>query len=244
MQKKFAFKIAIIVGLILLLCVPLGMIDSVVSERSGFRYQVELDIANTWTGDQLITGPVLTMPYQVRFEEKVYDKEQRKYRTKISTRWEKTYFVPQELSVDGEVMTEKRWRGIYSVPVFTGQFSIKGQFAQKDFDDFKAQTRGFADWGKPDLNLAIQDVRGISAGPTLVWNGEAAGFESSTDLPKLGEGIHAELPKPEAGDELTFSIDLELRGSRSLQIAPTSNETTVKSSPPGPIRSLLAAFFR
>ena len=70
MQKKFAFKIAIIVGLILFLLVPLGMIDSVVSERSGFRYQVELDIANTWTGDQLITGPVLTMPYQVRFRRK------------------------------------------------------------------------------------------------------------------------------------------------------------------------------
>jgi len=236
MQKKLILKILVIAALILLLLVPLGMINGVIFERSGYRYQVEQDIANTWTGNQQIIGPVLSIPYEIRYEEKLWDKEREKYEIKEKTRWQTTHFIPQDLAIAADVATEKRSRGIYSVPVYTGHFTIDGEFSSQSLEKFRKEVRGFIKWGKPRFSLAIQDVRGIGANPKLLWDGESVSFDPGSSFPNLAEGIHATLPAPQADGQLRFALELELRGSRSLQIAPTSKDaaTVLSSSWPHP----------
>lgn len=236
MQKKLVLKILVITGLILFLLVPLAMIDGVIMERSGYRYQVEQDIADTWTGNQQIIGPVLSMPYEIKYEEKLWDKEKEQYQIKEKTRWETTHFIPQNLSIVADIATEKRSRGIYTVPVYTGRFTIDGDFSSRSLEKFRKAMRGFTQWGAPRFSLAIQDVRGIGANPKLLWAGESVSFDPGSSIPNLAEGIHAILPAPQADGQLRFALELELRGSRSLQIAPTSKDTAtlLRSSWPHP----------
>ena len=236
MQKKLILKILIITGLVLLLLVPLGLISGVIIERSGYRYQVEHDIANSWTGDQQILGPVLSVPYEVEYVEKLWDKERKKYDTKRKTRWETTHFIPQNLSIAADVATENRSRGIYSVPVYTGRFTIDGSFSSRTLQEFRNGVQGFTKWGKPRFSLAIRDVRGIGVNPELLWGDQAVSFEPGSSIPNLADGIHAVVPVLEDSGNLRFALELELRGSRSLQLSPTSKDaaTALRSSWPHP----------
>lgn len=236
MQKKLVLKILVISALIVFLLLPIGMINGVIMERSGFRYQVEQDIADTWTGIQQVIGPVLSIPYEIKYEEKLWDKEREEYQIKEKTRWETTHFIPENLSIVADIATEKRSRGIYSVPVYTGHFTVDGDFAPQSLEKFRKRVRGFVKWGTPRFSAAIQDVRGIGANPKLIWDDETISFEPGSAIPNLTEGIHAVLPVPEAGDQLRFALALELRGSRSLQIGPTAKDaaTRLRSAWPHP----------
>lgn len=236
MQKKLVLKIVVIAALILFLLIPLSMIGGVIQERSGYRYQVEQDIANTWTGSQLVIGPILSVPYEIKYEEKLWDKKREEYQIKEKTRWEMAHFISQRLSIDGDITTEMRSRGIYGVPVYTSHFTVEGDFSAHTLEEFRKEARGFIKWGKPRFSLTIQDVRGIGANPRLVWNDEIASFDPGSSIPNLPEGIHALLPAPEADGHLRFVLELELRGSRSLQIAPISKDATtqLRSSWPHP----------
>src|SRR5262245_42586554 len=52
--------------LILLMLIPLTMISDLVNERSNRRYEVETQIAEQWGGYQVVSGPVLMIPYVTR----------------------------------------------------------------------------------------------------------------------------------------------------------------------------------
>ena len=228
MQTRLAIKIAIVAALIVFLLIPLSMIRGVIDERAGYRHHVERDIANTWTGSQLVLGPVLSLPYQLKHEEKIWDEQRARYEIKETLRWEAVHLIAERLSIAAVVATEKRSRGIYSVPVYTAQLSVDGTFSVDALRQFHTETRGFVKWGGPQLSLAIADVRGIGLNPRLIWNGEALDFSPASVIPNLSGGIHADLPALEDQSDLPFSIEFELRGSRQLQIAPVAKDATAR----------------
>src|SRR5437763_1028898 len=63
-RRLFLFlKIASICVLIGLLHIPLGLTRSVLSERQGYQAAAIDEIAGIWGRRQLVTGPVLVIPY-------------------------------------------------------------------------------------------------------------------------------------------------------------------------------------
>ena len=233
MQIGLGIKVAVITVLMFLLLVPLQMIHGVISERSNYRYNVEQDIADSWTGSQLLVGPVLLLPYQIEYDEQIWNKETKEYESQTKLRWQTAHFIPEYLSINANVITEKRWRGIYGVPVYTGEFAIEGGFSVTLIREMQNGTQGFKQWGLPKLGVHIQDVRGIGVNPTLFWNEEERKFHPGTGLPNLASGIHAVLPKlgDDDLDQLDFKLQLNLRGSRRLLMAPTAKDvvTNVRS---------------
>ena len=234
MRNKFFLKIALIGGLIVLLMLPLGMIRGVVHERSSYRFQVEQDIANTWTGEQLLAGPLLSVPYSVRYKEKQWNKETEKYDIIEKTRWSQATFMPEKLTIGADIGTEYRSRGIYNVPVYAGQFKLDGQFSRVAIDEYRRQIKGFSKWGLPRLSLAIDDVRGIGSNPSLTWSNESVEFDPGTAVDGLDDGIQGRLPALPTSGEMPFSIELELRGSRHLRIAPIARDARVSLQSPWP----------
>src|SRR5690606_3478955 len=110
----------------LLLLIPLGMIEGKVDERKGYRDSVERDISESWTGSQTLRGPVLVVPYEEKTRSRVWDKELEKYVEQENTQQGKLYFFPRQLDIAADVQTEKRYRGIYGVPVYVSALGMTG----------------------------------------------------------------------------------------------------------------------
>ncbi|MEM7282873.1 MAG: cell envelope integrity protein CreD [Pseudomonadota bacterium] len=244
MQYSLIIKIGLLAVVGLLLLIPLEMIFGVVSERSSYRLQVEREIAQSWTGTQILSGPILVLPYEVEYDVEFWDKNLEEYVTQKKSQWEEAYIVPEMLTIDSSVATEKRWRGLYGVPVYTGEFSLIGQIDPNTFLEVSSSVEGFKTSGTPSLSIHVQDVRGIGLNPKLIWQGETLGFESGTTLNHLPSGIHAVLPElgSTQGQAIKFEISMELRGSRQLMLVPTGENSRVTVSSPWPHPSFTGKF--
>lgn len=81
------------------------------------------------------------------------------------------------------------------------------------------------------LNLGISDLRGISEQITVDWGKETLQFNPG--LPSdfiLSSGVSSVLPqhqKLQAGDSIEFSIQLQLKGSESIQFSPFGKTTQI-----------------
>ena len=81
------------------------------------------------------------------------------------------------------------------------------------------------------LNLGIADLRGISEQITVDWGKETLQFNPG--LPSdfiLSSGVSSVLPqhqKLQAGDSIEFSIQLQLKGSESIQFSPFGKTTQI-----------------
>ena len=227
MRNRLLVKIAVIGGLTVLLLIPLAMIDGVIRERGNYRHSAVLDIAASYTGEQVLIGPLLAVPYQVEFEVTHWNKERTAYETRQKTRWETTYFMPATLRIDAAIEAEERQRGIYTVPVYTSDVGLTGAFSADEFRRFESDTQGFKRWGDPQLTVSIRDVRGIGTDPSLTINDETLQFAPGNAIPALGDGIQARLARDALVKDIAFELSLGLRGSQSLSVAPIARDARV-----------------
>src|SRR5690606_33957541 len=118
MSRTLTFKLGAIGLLILLLLIDLLMIGGVVDERLSLRNQGLQDIARSSSEAQKITGPLLVVPYRKRVRTwKTHDKTGERYMVE-SQREGRLYFLPDRLSLDGDLGTELRKRGIYEARLY------------------------------------------------------------------------------------------------------------------------------
>lgn len=232
LQNSIFVKLGVVCGLVIMLLIPLSMIRGVVLERSGYRALVVQDIAATWTGEQLLVGPIINLPYQVRYQERRWNKHTEAYEHVEKLRWESASLMPETLNIVGSIPVEKRFRGIYGVPVYAASLQISGSFAAADVAAIRAATKGFEKFGNGEFALAVGDVRGIDAVPSLDWNGQPVSFVPGSGMRGIGEGIHAPLTVDELKAPMQFSMHLQLRGSTALRFAPLAGSVSVKLDSP------------
>src|SRR5215207_8963888 len=130
-RRQFLFfKIAGICLLIVLLHVPLGLTRGILKERQGYQAQATETIAAVWGRQQLVMGPVLAVPYVYKTQairsKVVAGKVAQVEETVLSPAM--AYFLPEVLSVDGDVIPEVRRRGIYETVVFSTKLNMTGYF--------------------------------------------------------------------------------------------------------------------
>lgn len=229
MQKYVGFKILFIGIVTLTLMILLALIDGLISERSQYRYQVENEIADTWSGTQTVIGPVLAVPYQVRRSEQVWDEQEKQYRAQVIDSWYTQYVMPEQLNVDSKTQTEERSRGIYSVPVYTSELALNGNFTGFSLNQHRQEMGEVVAVGSPFLVLSVTDLRGLGSSPNINWQESTIHFEPGTQMTGLSSGMHAKLPEitdPEAF-AADFSVTFQLRGSQSLQLVAVGNQTVV-----------------
>lgn len=226
-------KIGGIVLLIALLHLPLAMTHGVLRERLGYQRQANEEIADRWGRAQLVTGPVLAVPYGYRAKVT---------RTKLvgdravsvdEIDWvgATAYFLPEALEVEGNVEPEVRHRGIYDTVVFTTKLRLAGAFQP----DFGAAGIGAEriDWEKARVLFGVSDLHGLrTVGPLRVGAKEAA-FESTgatldeiLPLAAKADGMIV------AGGRLEFALDVVLQGSERLEIAPLGKTTRARLASP------------
>ena len=228
MKNFLGKKVLVILVLAALLMIPLSLIEGVVNERSAYRDEARYSIAQSWSDEQTILGPLLVVPYKETVESRVWNEKLQRYEIEVETLDRIFLLAPEVLTIDGEVTTETRSRGIYEVPIYYSQLAVSGRFDLSKVADFAQTLEHKIDWQPAYLSVAISDVRGVEVQPSLNWRGQAIEFVSDTGIQDMHSGMHAPLGQLQADKAVAdFDFDLKLHGMERLAFSPMGKSTKV-----------------
>lgn len=221
-SKAIMWKIFTITSLILALLIPLNMINGVIVERQLSKARVVQEIAQTWAGEQNIIGPILAIPYKVVAS------------TAESTQIVRqvAYILPQQYQVFGTLNPDVRHRGIYESNVYTSDVGIQGSFNTSLLDELKIAKDNIL-WSEAQVVVGISSIKGINSRSDLKWQGKT--IELLPGLNKasfLGTGLSAPVPVAVGQTNVPFQMNLSLRGSQSLTVAPIGKQNNIKLKSP------------
>lgn len=227
MQKKLFFKLVIVAALMLAIGITLAMIGETISSRAQYRQEAVNSIATESVGTQLLSGPVVVLPYSALTTD---DKGN------VKSTAGRLYAFPGQLEVKGALDTDRRYRGLHQVLVYSGQYMVRGDIRVPGIDEAQRrhpQARIVAE--APYLALHVRDVRGIRQVPTLKWDGSPVKFRQGSRLQAFGSGVHAPLPAATAGgSSAVFEFALGLDGIERQDFMPLGAENVVTLSSPWP----------
>lgn len=183
-RESISLKIFSIGILVLLLLIPTAWIQSLIEERQQRAQTVADDISDTWSGEQVLLGPVLVVP--VIKKESVVDEEQG---LQIREFEELAFFLPETLDARSEVKPTRLHRGIFEAAVYESQTVLRARFGAIEFAALDIPENSVL-WNKSYLIIGISDLRGVSTNPTIKWNGQALEGEP-TDNIGLSVGLPA-----------------------------------------------------
>lgn len=231
---SITLKLVVVAVLALLLLIPAAMIESLIRERSGTQQAAISEISASWSGPQVVTGPVLVVPYT------------RVLRSSDGTAVETTdyaFFLPEALSVEGQLAPETRYRGIYEAVVYQATARIEGTFARPDFGDWSIAP-GQIRWSEAALVIGLSDLRGINERLAVDWSGTTVPFDPGVGPSEVvPSGALARIPlAADATAPLAFAINLDLNGSVAFQVTPVGRTTEVALTSPWPHPSFVGAF--
>ncbi len=205
---------------ILILMIPSSMISGLIYERQELRNDAQNEITEKWGGEQTLGALVLTVPYitEVKYENGTKGSE---------TRY--AHFLPDELLVDGKIIPEKRYRGIYVVMLYQSKLTIKGKFNLLKPELLKIPMEQLQ-FNNAFFNAGITDMKGINESVQLELNGKKIPFQPGVESHDLfSSGISA----PVSVDPdlvYTFQFTLDLNGSKYLHFLPLGKVTSVNLS--------------
>lgn len=232
---SLAVKLLTIGFLILLLLIPLAMVRSLVAERQGRSATAAAEVAASWGGEQTLGGPVLTVPYRVRWQ----DGEGKTVETT-----QLAHFLPERLHVAGELRPERRQRGIFETVVYRSELRVSGAFRQPDFSGWGIAANDVF-WDQATVSFGVPDPRGIRQGVVLRWGNRDVQLEPGAGEARLWTaGLGAAVPglgTAEAGS-IPFSLAIGLNGSGRFEVLPFGKETVVRLRSSWPHPSFAGAF--
>lgn len=222
-KNSVTMKLITVTVLMLLLLIPTSMIKSIINEREQLNNEAISEVSSKWAEEQVINGPILTIP--VIYEYELDDK------THLTTKyWQ---ILPENLNINGTVDPKKLKRGIYEVVVYESKLNVSGDFTfgySPDQNNLKEIL-----YNQAFLTVGISDLRGIKNEIALSWGNKQlevkpgsrindliySGF--TVDLPELGNQINK---------SVAFNFSLDLQGSKNLFFTPLGSTTKVALSSP------------
>lgn len=212
--KRPIVTVGSVLAILLALQVPISMIRGLIDERRQTREEARAEVTATWGGPQSLVGPRLVVPFTREGD----DTDPQRSGTAT--------FLPVELSVDGDVLAEPLRRGLFTIPAYRASLRLEGSFDELDPGGLGLDSSELL-WDEARLVLEMPEPRGLGAGSTLSWDGEAIPIlPGSEHVDPTRAGVHARVPM--GGNEgASFRLDLELKGSGELRFAPFGETTGV-----------------
>ncbi|WP_271272540.1 cell envelope integrity protein CreD [Aliamphritea hakodatensis] len=229
MTKRLAQKILALALLGILLWIPLLLEQDVIYERIGYRDQVIRDIATTFTGEQVVTGPMVIIPWSLSYQAKIWDDKTKSYQLTDKKRSGRYLLLPEQLNSEAVVSTSTRQRGIYEVPVYKTRLDMQGRFSNAGLLSHQKQLeeeyQGTLSWGKATLSVMVSDMRGIVDEPSVQWQQQSLNIQPGSQLASHTQGVHGAIPAFSASltQSVDFSVAMQIRGMERLLLTPVGD---------------------
>jgi inner membrane protein len=216
LSRSTSVKAASLTVIALLLLIPLGLLDNLVTQRVTQRAAAVQSVARGWGDRQWLSGPIIAIPVTTDSD---------------PTHPRDWYVLPDklDLAVDLQVQETPRAVGSYAVPVYVARVHASGEFDVAR--EIERLTRG----GTPlrihvdqaRLLLPVNDPRGLrnlnSATRDFQNFEPAAGFPIPTLAAPLDAGTNL------SSGPHTFDLTFDVAGTQSLQFLPLARTIQVRS---------------
>ncbi len=226
MRPNLLLKMLTIAGLLMLLVIPLLMIQGKVRDRSNEAWQVKQQIARQVSGEQQISGPVVvTQRVRKQLVERT-DCRRGESCTVVEKRTVLESQIPDSLTMNGQLQTQMRYRGIYGTPVYRSLLHLEAVFPA-NWQRVK-QPDQVVSSRPPLLVLQISDLRGLVERPQVLVNDVPQPLVETELLPAgLGANAVAVTLPTELTGAFTVKVRLNLNGTESLAALPLAKETRI-----------------
>jgi inner membrane protein len=233
MSHPLLARSAVVLVLIVLLLVPVQMIRRVIDERAARRSSAIAEVASTWGSAQTLIGPVLIVPFNVERKESWVEPSPAgtsatgvtRERTRIFV--ERATFLPDTLKVEGRLVPERRWRGIFEVILYRAELTLSGTMPTPDLAALGVPPEAVL-WKDAIFSVGLSDTRGIREEVRLLWDEATVPFRAGSGFASFApSGIQAPLAGLEApaSRSHTFSFSVNLQGAESFAVAPLGAST-------------------
>lgn len=214
-------KVLGIGALALLMLIPLTQADGLVRERQAMRATAIQRVAEGWGGAQGIGGFVLAVPSAVP----VRDGEQRVTGMRDSTH----IVLADELDATSDLSVSKRRSGMYEVPVYTGDITLRGRFLPDDIARAAAESGATLRPERAELRLLIADTRGLQGITSATVDGHPVRLASSSARMGPYNVLAVPLPiEPGRTAPIDFVLSLRIAGTESFATLPLARSSTVR----------------
>jgi len=218
LKDSKSLKAIIITILLLIMLIPSSMVTDLIYERRSRLQEAESNIFNTWSREQLLSGPILTIPYE-EFET---------INKKTIKRIKYAYLLTKQLDIKGDIKTKKLSRGIFEVPVYESSLYVSGNFDLASLNKLNIKDEHFL-WNRAFVTLGFSDTRGIMKENPLLWNKEELSFEPGSKISEIiSTGVTYNVPITKHEKNYDFKFQLDLKGSKNLSFVPSGKNTHIE----------------
>jgi inner membrane protein len=228
----FKLFLAIVVGLVL--TIPLFSIWLLVYDRQSQSQEATASITAGWGATQVISGPVLVIPYRATATETVVQNGQSVTRSNQVIR--ELTLAPEAAEVVTDVRPQVRKRSIYEAVVYDARNSGKARFAFPADLARAGVDPSQMDLTRAELRFSVSDPRGLGANPRVIADGQPLRLQPGAGSGG-GRGFFAWIDATTLPSKpLSVDFAYDLRGNESLSLAPQAGDTrwVVHSSWPSP----------
>ncbi len=243
-STQTTMKLLLIGLLTVLLFIPQAIMENLIFEREQLSNNVAKEIAIGWGGDQIVTSPILVIPY--------YQEDTSKIKRKSEL-----IIMPNNFKVNGDIKTTPKHKSIYEVMLYESTLKMNGVF-NMDKIIMSHIPSNMLLMDEAYVVIGISDLKGIQNNVMLNWNNTAQALKggtkdihfkyttednqpqialatSSSDsyVPtvEMGQSFHAGLFSYVKVDlsakEINFDLNIDLKGSRNISFAPLASNTEV-----------------
>jgi len=224
-------KLFIIFILTMLMLIPMSLINDLVEERKNRENKVSEEVATKWGRDQVLSAPILAVPYE-RIVDQVSKDSKGKETIKKVLEEDWVFLLPDNSTVKTDIKPESLKRGIYSTVVYNASIDISGSFGSFNMSDLPVD-RAEMKWSKGKLIFGVEDVKGLSTFPVLTLGDSTYSLHMNNHLFDFFPNTMVadiSLEKESGVGKIPFGIKLDLRGSKSLNFLPLANQTTIEAA--------------
>ncbi|WP_295727939.1 cell envelope integrity protein CreD [uncultured Muribaculum sp.] len=245
-QQSVSLKILFIILLSLILLIPDMIIYSLNDEREDRQHETTQEISQSWSGPQLISGPIISIPYVTKGK-----------RDKDTTGVIR--LLPAKLDASIDVKSRTLSRGIYETTVYNADATLSGEF---DMDVLKSTgipvstlllDKAYVTIGIGDLK-GVENISSLKLGPDdYILDGTSNDdvyvnltFNNNTDYTICEEIVQCEpgdwkgdygesasgcMQAPIRLDSLAssfpYSINMHVKGSQSIGVTPIGAQSDI-----------------
>jgi inner membrane protein len=223
-KESITVKLIFIGFLILVLLIPSSLIDDLIRERASRQDEMVKSIADTWSGSQMVKGPVLVIPY--RKTVKFIDADKKEATRDVI---ENLYILPENLKIKANVKPERLHRGMFETVVYNSSIKITGNFGKAELGSLSLLPEQLI-LDKARLEFSISDLKGLKNNPMVNAAGQQLTAEPSFNAhPLFNSGLQANINLSNVPNgAFTFDYTLDLKGSQELHFLHLGKTTDVE----------------
>lgn len=238
-DRSPGMKLLLVCLVAVALTVPLLMVYALVRDRESQSESAQAAITAGWGGTQVVTGPVLAIPY-LREETVVEGSGDQAIARARQVRRE-LYLAPETQTVGTAIEPEKRSYSIYSSVIYRAALEGRAQFSLPEQLNLDGVRRDSLLLDEAELRFGVSDPRGLQQDARVAAGGRALALQPGKGLASTGNsGFYGTLTWDGAPIEVDWSYDL--RGSRAIALVPRGGETRWEVTSPWPHPSFGGSF--